>query len=111
MKLKTIISSVLMLLLGQAAVADSATLFTCRSLPTADSALLIYGVPQENTDIIDLVIFVNGEIKATDQGILVDSYTRYVGQSFDINFVETAITAKARNPVLSVRQSESLICE
>ncbi|WP_155722584.1 hypothetical protein ACLWBD_03895 [Bdellovibrio sp. HCB117] len=111
MKLKTMIPAILMALFAQSALADSSTLFTCRSLPTADSALLIYGIPQENTDIIDLVIFVNGEVKATDQGVLVDSYTRYVGQSFDMNFVDTEITAKLENPVLSVRQTEALICE
>ncbi|MNL72607.1 hypothetical protein D3C87_1979420 [compost metagenome] len=77
-----------------------------------DSAITVLGVSDEILKEAQLVILVAGEVKAEDRGVLVPNTSRFEGSIFDLNFDDTTtITAKAQNAVLSVGQSDSLICE
>ncbi|MNS97074.1 hypothetical protein D3C72_1313970 [compost metagenome] len=91
---------------------DGHLLFICKSLPNVDSAITVVGVADELLAEVQLVIMVAGEVEAEDRGVLVSNTSRYEGSIFDMNFGDTVtITAKAQNAVLSVGQSDSLICE
>lgn len=91
---------------------ETQVLFTCKSLPYADSAITVVGVADELLTEVQVIYMVAGEVKVEDKGVLVENTSRYEGRFFVINFDETVtITGKAKNPVLRVGQSDSLSCE
>ncbi|WP_413613027.1 hypothetical protein [Bdellovibrio sp. HCB-110] len=93
---------------------DEALLFTCESAPNVDSALKVFGFGDENGQGAQIAIFLAGELRVEDQGSYDKTTGKYEGQIFDITVSRqgaVSITAKAANPVLSVGQTDSLVCQ
>ncbi|MNL12828.1 hypothetical protein D3C87_1337080 [compost metagenome] len=95
---------------------DEELAFKCVSAPYVDSDLKIFGVKIEGVEGgIELVVYVNGELRAEDAGVVEGVTGNYVGQSFDIGFARTAsdsstITAKVETAILGAGQSDSVNC-
>lgn len=116
--MKMVIATAIFSLIGFQAMAsapvDEAILFTCESAPNVDSALKVFGFGDENGQGAQIAIFLAGELQVADQGVYDRATGKYEGQIFDIVMSQPgviSITAKAVNPVLSVGQSDSLVCQ
>ncbi|WP_413287701.1 hypothetical protein [Bdellovibrio sp. HCB337] len=112
MKLKMMIATAAMVLTSNFAMAqDESLIFQCESLPNVDSSLTVLGINDEHAG-LQLVILINGEIKAVDSGTVDQNLTKFEGQTFELQLARSpsVLTAIAENPVLSVGQSDSLNC-
>ena len=115
MKMKTMIAAVALVVMATSqgmAQDESKILFSCNSLPTADSALNVIGVADEQTGEVDVLVYIAGQLMAQDKGSFVEGTTSFEGPVFKIDFDHISkIIAKSENPVLSVGQADSLICQ
>jgi len=95
---------------------DEALVFKCVSAPYVDSDLKVFGVKIDGIEGgVELVIYVNGELRSEDVGVIEGSTGNYLGQSFDIGFARTSssssiITAKVETAILGPNQSDTLDC-
>lgn len=95
---------------------DEGVVFKCVSAPYVDSDLKIFGVEIEGVEGgIELVIYVNGELRSEDVGVIEGVSGNFLGQSFDIGFARSpadasTLTAKVETPVLGAGQSDSVVC-
>ncbi|MFS4458287.1 hypothetical protein [Bdellovibrio sp. HCB2-146] len=115
MKMKTMIATAaLVILAGSQGMAqdESNVIFSCNSLPNVDSSLSVVGVADEQTGQMNVLVYIAGQLMAQDQGAFVEGTTSWDGSIFRIDFDQVStITAKSENPVLSVGQADSLICQ
>ena len=92
---------------------ETIQLFTS-SAPNVDSSLQVLGFGDETGQIAQIDIYLDGQLRAQDQGSYDENTGRFQGQIFDITVRRqgtSSITAKAANPVLSVGQTDSLVCQ
>ncbi|MNL11827.1 hypothetical protein D3C87_1326790 [compost metagenome] len=116
MKLKAMIAAAATLVVfgaSQGMAQDEANVvFSCESLPTADSALNVIGVADEQTGEVDVLVYIAGHLMAQDKGAFVEGTTTFEGAVFTMEFDHISkIIAKAENNVLSIGQADSLICQ
>ncbi|WII71219.1 hypothetical protein QJS83_12185 [Bdellovibrio sp. 22V] len=116
MKMNLVVMMAALTLISTAAMArdsqESHDVFVCGSLPYVDSALEVVGIADEYTGAIDVIVLLGNTVVAQDRGQFVEGTTTWEGDIFSIYFDKmTVLTAKKENAVLSVGQSDSLLCQ
>ncbi|MEK2644148.1 hypothetical protein [Bdellovibrio sp. BCCA] len=116
--MKMVIATAIFSLIGFQAMAsapvDQAILFTCESAPNVDSALKVFGFGDEKENGAQIAVFLGGEMLVQDEGTFDKTTGKYEGHIFDIAVSRqgaVSITAKAANSILSIGQTDSLVCQ
>jgi len=96
---------------------DNSTAFSCTTPPNVDADLRVVGFGNIFDRQIELAIYIDGHLVATDNGVLTESPENFRGEIFDIDLKDSndpsqgQIRAKVQNPVVQLDQAVSVICQ